>query len=70
MAPENHCLLSALHQLSGRNSAPFVSVNMGAIPENLFESELFGHKKGAFTDARENRQGRFELAQHGTLVFR
>ncbi|REL28631.1 sigma-54-dependent Fis family transcriptional regulator [Thalassotalea euphylliae] len=62
-------LAQRLHQLSGRNSAPFVSVNMGAIPENLFESELFGHKKGAFTDARENRQGRFELAQHGTLFL-
>ena len=62
-------LAQRIHQLSGRNSAPFVSVNMGAIPENLFESELFGHKKGAFTDARENRQGRFELAQHGTLFL-
>ena len=62
-------LAQRLHQLSGRCSAPFVSVNMGAIPDNLFESELFGHKKGAFTDARENRQGRFELAQHGTLFL-
>ncbi|WP_258872157.1 sigma-54-dependent transcriptional regulator [Thalassotalea euphylliae] len=62
-------LAQRIHQLSGRNSAPFVSVNMGAIPESLFESELFGHKKGAFTDARENRQGRFELAQHGTLFL-
>ncbi|REL37522.1 sigma-54-dependent Fis family transcriptional regulator [Thalassotalea euphylliae] len=62
-------LAQRIHQLSGRNSAPFISVNMGAIPENLFESELFGHKKGAFTDARENRQGRFELAQHGTLFL-
>ena len=62
-------LAQRLHQLSSRCSAPFVSVNMGAIPDNLFESELFGHKKGAFTDARENRQGRFELAQHGTLFL-
>ncbi|WP_448554048.1 sigma-54-dependent transcriptional regulator [Thalassotalea montiporae] len=62
-------LAQRIHQLSGRHLAPFVSVNMGAIPENLFESELFGHKKGAFTDARENRQGRFELAQHGTLFL-
>lgn len=62
-------LAQRLHQLSGRNSAPFVAVNMAAIPENLFESELFGHKKGAFTDAHENRQGRFELAQHGTLFL-
>lgn len=62
-------LAQRLHQLSGRSEQAFVSVNMGAVPDNLFESELFGHKKGAFTDARENRQGRFELAQHGTLFL-
>lgn len=62
-------LAQRLHQLSRRVNAPFVSVNMGAVPHNLFESELFGHKKGAFTDARENRQGRFELAQNGTLFL-
>ncbi|WP_338519199.1 sigma-54-dependent transcriptional regulator [Alteromonas gracilis] len=62
-------LAERLHYLSGRRNAPFVSVNMGAIPENLFESELFGHVKGAFTDAKEARTGRFELAQHGTLFF-
>lgn len=62
-------LAERLHALSSRCSGPFVSVNMGAIPDNLFESELFGHKKGAFTDARENRSGRFEMAQHGTLFL-
>ena len=62
-------LAQRLHHLSSRRSAPFVAINMGAIPDNLFESELFGHKKGAFTDARENRKGRFELAQHGTLFL-
>jgi len=62
-------LAQRLHQLSSRANAPFVSVNMGAVPKNLFESELFGHKKGAFTDARESRQGRFELAQNGTLFL-
>ncbi|WP_041452477.1 sigma-54-dependent transcriptional regulator [Alteromonas naphthalenivorans] len=62
-------LAERLHHLSSRHSAPLVSVNMGAIPENLFESELFGHVKGAFTDAKEARKGRFELAQNGTLFF-
>lgn len=62
-------LAQRLHHLSSRRLAPFVAINMGAIPDNLFESELFGHKKGAFTDARENRKGRFELAQHGTLFL-
>jgi len=62
-------LAERLHQLSGRSEQPFISVNMGAIPSNLFESELFGHKKGAFTDAKEDRKGRFELAQGGTLFL-
>lgn len=62
-------LAERLHNLSSRRHAPFVSVNMGAIPDNLFESELFGHVKGAFTDAKEARVGRFERAQHGTLFF-
>jgi len=57
-----------IHQVSGA-SGPFVSVNVAAIPETLFESELFGHKKGAFTDAKENRQGRFEAAESGTLFL-
>ena len=58
-----------LHQCSGRNAHPFIAVNMGAISENLFESEMFGHVKGAFTDAKENRIGRFELAEAGTLFL-
>lgn len=57
-----------IHQLSQR-SGDFVSVNMAAIPETLFESELFGHKKGAFTDAKQDRQGRFETANNGTLFL-
>ncbi|HCM74937.1 MAG TPA: sigma-54-dependent Fis family transcriptional regulator [Cytophagales bacterium] len=59
----------AIHQKSLRKDNSFVSVDMGAITETLFESELFGHKKGAFTDARENRTGRFELANGGTLFL-
>lgn len=58
-----------VHQLSARQNKRFVSVNMGAITETLFESELFGHVKGAFTDAKENRIGRVELAQKGTLFL-
>jgi|JI7StandDraft_1071085.scaffolds.fasta_scaffold02204_9 DNA-binding NtrC family response regulator len=58
-----------LHQHSRRQHGPFISVNMAAIPEALFESELFGHKKGAFTDAKESRVGRFTLAEGGTLFF-
>lgn len=59
----------AIHQRSLRSENSFVSVDMGAITETLFESELFGHKKGAFTDAREDRPGRFELANGGTLFL-
>lgn len=59
----------AIHQRSLRHNNNFVSVDMGAITETLFESELFGHKKGAFTDAREDRPGRFELANNGTLFL-
>jgi DNA-binding NtrC family response regulator len=59
----------AIHQRSLRTNNSFVSVDMGAITETLFESELFGHKKGAFTDAREDRPGRFELANGGTLFL-
>lgn len=57
-----------IHQVSGI-SGPFISVNMAAIPESLFESELFGHKKGSFTDAKEHREGRFETAENGTLFL-
>jgi len=58
-----------IHQQSDRACDAFISVNMGAISESLFESEMFGHKKGAFTDAKENRIGRFELSKHGTLFL-
>jgi DNA-binding NtrC family response regulator len=59
----------ALHRQSPRAGEVFINVDMGAISETLFESELFGHMKGAFTDARENRPGRFELASGGTLFL-
>ncbi|MBL7865637.1 MAG: sigma-54-dependent Fis family transcriptional regulator [Cyclobacteriaceae bacterium] len=59
----------AIHQKSLRHDSSFVAVDMGAITETLFESELFGHKKGSFTDAREDRPGRFELANDGTLFL-
>ncbi len=60
---------SALHELSRRATGPFVRVNCGAIPDNLLESELFGHEKGAFTDAVKRRLGRFELADGGTIFL-
>jgi DNA-binding NtrC family response regulator len=59
----------AIHTCSGRCQGPFVAVNCGAIPENLMESELFGHQKGAFTDARETKKGRLEMADGGTLFL-
>ena len=59
----------ALHRRSQRADEVFISVDMGAIAESLFESELFGHMKGAFTDAKEDRPGRFELASGGTLFL-
>ncbi len=62
-------LAEYIHQHSTRAQGRFVSVNMGAIPDSLFESELFGHKKGAFTDAKENRLGRFDIASNGTLFL-
>jgi DNA-binding NtrC family response regulator len=58
-----------LHTLSARASRPLVAVNTGAIPDGVFESELFGHVKGAFTDARTDRIGRFELADGGTIFL-
>ncbi|WP_210247267.1 sigma-54-dependent transcriptional regulator [Aliikangiella marina] len=60
---------SLIHNLSLRKEAPLVSVNMGALSDSLFESELFGHQKGAFTDAKANRMGRFEMADKGTLFL-
>lgn len=62
-------LAEYIHQCSSRSSKPFISVNMGAISESLFESEMFGHKKGAFTDAKSDRIGRFELAKGGSLFL-
>ena len=59
----------ALHALSARASAPMVTVNTGGLSEGVFESELFGHVKGAFTDAKTDRVGRFELADAGTLFL-
>jgi len=62
-------IAKAIHQQSMRADKPFIKVDVGALTESLFESELFGHKKGAFTDAREDRMGRFEMANGGTLFL-
>jgi two-component system, NtrC family, response regulator AtoC len=59
----------AIHQASNRAKGPFIKVNCGALPESLLESELFGHQKGAFTGATENKPGRFRLAHNGTLYL-
>ncbi|QSE98974.1 sigma-54-dependent transcriptional regulator [Fulvivirga lutea] len=59
----------AIHKNSARANEVFITVDLGTIPESLFESELFGHKKGAFTDAREDRIGRFEAATGGTIFL-
>jgi DNA-binding NtrC family response regulator len=58
-----------LHELSARAGRPFVAVNCAAMPETLLESEIFGHERGAFTDARDRREGCFELAHGGTLLL-
>jgi DNA-binding NtrC family response regulator len=62
-------IAQTLHALSPRAHRAMVTVNTGGLPEGIFESEVFGHVKGAFTDARTDRVGRFELAQHGTLFL-
>lgn len=62
-------IAQALHAVSTRAGKPFISVNMGGLPEGVFESELFGHVRGAFTDAKSDRAGRFELADGGTLFM-
>ena len=59
----------AIHERSRRRSRALIRVNCAALPPSLIESELFGHEKGAFTDARETRQGKFELANRGTLFL-
>jgi two-component system NtrC family response regulator len=59
----------AIHRLSIRGSKPFIPINCSAIPENLIESELFGHEKGTFTGAHAQRKGRFEMAEGGTLFL-
>jgi len=62
-------LAQAIHELSGRSDGPLIRVNCAAIPETLFESELFGYEKGAFTGAADRKPGRFELADGGTLFL-
>jgi DNA-binding NtrC family response regulator len=62
-------IANAIHQSSLRNEGPFVAVNCGAIPLSLIESELFGHEKGSFTDAKERKIGKFEQAKGGTLFL-
>jgi DNA-binding NtrC family response regulator len=62
-------MAKAIHERSQRADKPFVKVDVGALTDTLFESELFGHKKGAYTDAREDRTGRFEEAEGGTLFL-
>jgi len=62
-------LAGEIHKRSGRAGELMISVDMGSVPETLFESELFGHVKGAFTDARDDRKGKFELASGGTLFL-
>ncbi len=62
-------IAQSIHQHSLRADQPFVKVDVGALTDSLFESELFGHRKGAFTDAREDRMGRFEAAEGGTLFL-
>jgi len=62
-------IAKAIHDYSNRKHKPFIKVDVGALTSNLFESELFGYKKGAFTDAKEDRKGRFEVANGGTLFL-
>lgn len=62
-------IAEAIHENSNRQGKPFIKVNLGGISQSLFESEMFGHKQGAFTDARHDRTGRFELADKGTIFL-
>ena len=63
-------LARAVHYNSPRAEKPFIAINCGAIPENLLESELFGHHKGSFTDAVRTKRGLFDKAHGGNIVFR
>ena len=58
-----------IHERSSRAGGPFVAISCAALPENLLEAELFGHERGAYTDAHKSRKGRFELANRGTLFL-
>ena len=62
-------IAEAIHRQSRRANGPFVKVNLGGISTSLFESEMFGHKKGSFTDAKADRVGRFEMAKGGTIFL-
>jgi two-component system NtrC family response regulator len=62
-------IASAIHQYSTRKAKPFIKVNLGGIPASLFESEMFGYRKGAFTDAKSDHKGRFEKADKGTIFL-
>lgn len=62
-------IANAIHKNSNRKTGPFITVNLGAIPTTLFESEMFGHQKGAFTDAKTDKPGKFELADGGTIFL-
>src|SRR6185295_3686091 len=62
-------IAEAVHRNSRRRGSTFVKVNLGGISASLFESEMFGHVRGAFTDARQDRKGRFENADHGTIFL-
>ena len=66
---EKRLIAEAIHLNSLRRNKPFVKVNLGGISQTLFESEMFGHKKGAFTNAVTDRKGRFELADKGTIFL-
>jgi DNA-binding NtrC family response regulator len=64
-----YVLAKTIHEQSNRRNEPFIHVDLGSLNEHIFESELFGYAKGAFTDAKEDTKGRFEMAQHGTIFL-
>ena len=67
--PDFRALAREIHKRSKRSDEIFVNVDLGSLHENLFESELFGYEKGAFTDAKTSKEGRFEIASGGTLYL-